>query len=136
MNQRDDLGPRTPGDWLAIVARGTNWRFPECYGQGGASCANVPRPLAVLDRHAAVGPVVIVTGQLGGSVRTSALVSEWQTAKVARVPLFNHGSSHGSVSTWLTGLGNPLAMTLAPGRSLLVGDWATGVIYRISTRGR
>jgi glucose/arabinose dehydrogenase len=137
MNQRDDLGRRTPGDWLAIVAPGTNWRFPECYGQGGASCANVPRPLAVLDKHAAVGPTVIVTGQLGDSVGTSALVSEWQTAKVARVALVNHGSSYrGSVSTSLTGLRNPLAMALTPERSVLVGDWGTGVIYRISTRGR
>jgi len=45
----------------------------------------VPAPLAVLDRHAAVGPVVVVTGQLGKAVGTGALVSEWQMAKVARV---------------------------------------------------
>jgi hypothetical protein len=87
----------------------------------------------VLDKHAAVGPVVIVTGQLGSTVGTAALVSEWQTAKVARVALVNHGSvRRGSVSTWLTGLHNPLAMTLAPGPSLLVGDWSTGVVYRLS----
>jgi hypothetical protein len=135
MNQRDDLGARTPGDWLAVVAPGTSWGFPECYGQGGRSCAGVPGALAVLDKHAAVGPVVIATGQLGSSVGTAALVSEWQTAKVARVALVKHGSSFkGSVSTWLTGLRNPLAMTLAPGPSLLVGDWSTGIIYRLTGR--
>ena len=48
MNQRDDLGAKTPGDWLAIVHRGTDWRFPACYGQGGAVCKSVPAPTAVL----------------------------------------------------------------------------------------
>jgi glucose/arabinose dehydrogenase len=136
MNQRDDLGAGTPGDWLAVVAPGTSWGFPDCYGQGGRSCAGVPGALAVLDKHAAVGPVVIATGQLGSSVGNSALLSEWQTAKVARVALVRHGSKFtGSVSTLLTGLRNPLALTLAPGPSLLVADWGTGIVYRLSGRG-
>lgn len=64
-------------------------------------------------------------------------MSEWQTAKVARVALVRHGTEFkGSVTTWLTGLHNPLAMTLVPGPSLLVGDWGTGVIYRLSPRPR
>jgi glucose/arabinose dehydrogenase len=133
MNQRDDLGARTPGDWLALVRPGTNWRFPACYGQGGAACAGVPGPIAVLDKHAAVGPVVIVTGQLGPSVGSAALVSEWQTSKVARVGLVKQGSSYrGSPTTWLSGLRNPLALALGPNSSLLVGDWGTGTIYRIT----
>jgi glucose/arabinose dehydrogenase len=133
MNQRDDLGARTPGDWLSRVAPGTNWRFPQCYGQGGAACAGVPRPIAVLDRHAAVGSVVIVTGQLGRSVGTAALVAEWQTSKVARVALANPGSGARSIArTWLRGLRNPLALTLGPRRTVLVGDWGTGIVYAIS----
>jgi hypothetical protein len=35
-------------------------------------------------------------------------------------------------STVLTGIANPLAIALTPDRSLLVGDWASGEIYRIS----
>jgi glucose/arabinose dehydrogenase len=133
MDQRNDLGPATPGDVLAVVAPGTDWRSPQCYEQGGAVCAGVPRPLAVLDKHAAVGPVVIVTGQLGRLTGTSALVSEWQSAKVERIALVKRGSGYaGVVSTWLTGLHNPLALTLGPQRSVLVGDWGTGTIYRIS----
>jgi glucose/arabinose dehydrogenase len=135
MNQRDDLGAQTTGDWLARVAPATNWRFPQCYGQGGSACAGVPGPLAVLDKHAAVGPVVIVTGQLGPSVGTAALVSEWQTSKVARVALVKRGSGAGGAPTvWLRGLRNPLALTLGPGRSLLVGDWGSGILYRITAR--
>ena len=60
MNQPDDLGARTPGDWLAVVRHGESWGFPQCYGQGGSACAGVPKPVAVLDAHAAVGSVVIV----------------------------------------------------------------------------
>jgi hypothetical protein len=36
MNQRDDLGARTSGDWLAQVHVGDDWRFPGCYGPRGA----------------------------------------------------------------------------------------------------
>jgi glucose/arabinose dehydrogenase len=133
MDQRDDLGRATTGDLLAVVAPGTDWRSPQCYAQGGAVCAGVPKPLAVLDKHAAVGPVVIVTGQLGSSTGTSALVSEWQSAKVQRIALVKRGSGYrGVVSTWLTGLHNPLALALGPQRSVLVGDWSTGTIYRIT----
>ena len=46
MNQRDDLGDATPGDWLAVVRDGQDWGFPDCYGQGGAVCGGVPSPVA------------------------------------------------------------------------------------------
>jgi glucose/arabinose dehydrogenase len=115
MDQRDDLGGRTPGDWLARVRAGQDWRFPSCYGQ----CAGAPRPLAVLDKHAAVGGVAVWRG--------AALVAEWQTAKVARVAL----SGRATVTTFLAGLKNPLALAVAPDRSLLVGDWGTGRVYRV-----
>jgi len=135
MNQRDDLGARTPGDWLAIVGEAQDWRFPGCYGQGGPACKNVPQPLAVLDKHAAVGDVAIVTGQLGPSVGISALVPEWQSAKVQRIALSRVGSTYkGSVTPFLTGIRNPLAITLAPDHSFLLGDWATGRIYRVSPK--
>ena len=83
MNQRDDLGAATPGDWLAEVRQGQDWRFPGCYGQGGPACAGVPDPIAVLDEHAAVGDLAILTGRLGPPRGPPPLVSEWQTAKVA-----------------------------------------------------
>jgi glucose/arabinose dehydrogenase len=134
VNQQDNLGARTPGDWLAIVREGQDWRFPDCHGQGGAACAGVPRPTAVLDKHAAVGGVAIVTGQLGAGLRTSAIVPEWELGKVQRVALRRSGSEYeGSVTPFLTGIRNPLAIALAPDRSLLVGDWATGTIYRIAS---
>ena len=117
-DQRDDLGARTPGDWLVVARAGQDWRFPACYGQDGAVCRGVPKPLAVLDKHAAVGGIAV----LG----RDAVMAEWQTAKVLRAPVVG-----GAATTFVTGIRNPLAVTVAPDRSLLVGDWATGRIYRI-----
>jgi glucose/arabinose dehydrogenase len=135
MNQRDDLGSRTPGDWLAVVRRGQRWGFPACYGQGGAVCTGVPQPTAVLDKHAAAGGVAIVTGQLGPGAGTAALVAEWQTGTVQRVALTRSGSTYrGSTSTFLTGLKNPLPVATTGDGGVLVGDWSTGIVYRIARR--
>jgi glucose/arabinose dehydrogenase len=138
MNQRNDLGPRTTGDWLAFVPRGSNWGFPGCYGQAGAACAGVPKPLATLDKHAAAGPVVFTAGTLAGPgvPGLAALVTEWQTSKVARVAVTKtRGAYKGATATWLTGVRNPFALALAPGGAVIVGDWGTGTIYRIAPAG-
>jgi glucose/arabinose dehydrogenase len=122
MNQRDDLGARTPGDWLALVRRGDNWRFPQCYGQGGPACAGVRQPIAVLNKHAAAGGVAV----LGDT----ALVPEWAYGKVLRVALVPTG---GAAQPFLTGLRNPLPIVATRGGAVLVGDWGTGRIYRLSS---
>jgi glucose/arabinose dehydrogenase len=135
MNQQDNLGAKTPGDALALVSGGEDWRFPECHGQGGSACDGVPAPTAVLDKHAAVGGVAIVTGQLGPTLGTSAIVPEWAQGKVQRVALSRSGSGFsGTVTPFLTGIARALAISIAPNRSLLVGDWQTGTIYRIEQR--
>jgi glucose/arabinose dehydrogenase len=133
MNQRNDLGKRTTGDALALVRDGDDWGFPACYGQGGTACAGVPKPLAVLDKHAAAGGLAVVTGGLGKGVGIAALVSEWSLGKVLRVSLTKSGSGYaGTVSPFLTGLKNPLAVTTVAGGTVLVGDWGSGTIYRVA----
>ena len=135
MNQRDDLGAKTPGDWLAHVSQGDDWRFPECYGQGGSACARVPSPIAVLDKHAAAGAVAVVPEQLRPVVGTAALVTEWQAARVLQVPLTRSGSTYrGTATPFLTGVRNPLALATTRDGAILVGDWGTGRIYRIARR--
>src|SRR4051794_6411662 len=119
MNQRDDLGAKTPGDWLAVIHDGENWGFPACYGQGGAACDGVPSPLGVLDPHAAAGGVAVY----GSDV----LVAEWVFGKVMRVP-----AGGGASTTFLSALSHALPLAVAPDGSLLVGDWGTGVVYRIT----
>jgi glucose/arabinose dehydrogenase len=133
MNQRDDLGTKTPGDWLALVRAGESWGFPACYGQDSARCGDVPQPIAALDRHAAVSGVAIVTGQLGSSIGTGAAVAEWVTGKVRWVRLTATGDGYsGTATSFLSGFENPVPVLLDHHGTLLVGDWTSGKVYRIS----
>jgi glucose/arabinose dehydrogenase len=135
MNQRDDLGAATPGDWLALVRPGQVWGFPNCYGQGGPTCAGVPGPVATLDKHAAASGVAVVTGPISGSAGTSAIVAEWATGKVQRVTLTRSGGTYkGTVHPYITGITKPVPVLAAPDGSVLVGDWGTGTVYRVATR--
>jgi len=122
LNQRDDLGAKTPGDWVVVVRNGQDWGFPGCYGQGGAACEGVPSPLGVLHAHAAAGGLAV----RGGDV----LVAEWMVGTVMRVP-----RNGGEAVPFLTGLKHPLPVAVAPGGALLVGDWETGVVYSVETDG-
>jgi glucose/arabinose dehydrogenase len=134
MNQRDDLGSKTPGDTLAVVRAGQDWKFPACYGQGGSVCSGVPAVLATLGKHAAAGGVAVATGQLGSAIGTTALVSEWQLGTVQRVALTSSTArlSGAAPATILSGFKNPLPVLATKGGTLLVGDWTTGVIYGIA----
>jgi glucose/arabinose dehydrogenase len=133
MNQRDDLGAGTPGDWLSVVEPGENWGFPACYGQDDDACAGVPAPTAELDRHAAVSGVAIVNGQLGAVVGTAAIVAEWATGTVQRVALTRDGSAYtGSVTPFLTGFEHPEPVVVGPDGALYIGDWQSGTVYRIA----
>jgi glucose/arabinose dehydrogenase len=134
MNQRDDLGKKTPGDWLAVVRQGESWGFPSYYGQGGTKYADLPTPVASLDRHAAVSGVAMVTGQLGSSVGTGAVVAEWVTGKVQLVRLTTTDDGYtGTTVSFLSGFENPVPVMLDAHGALYVGDWTTGKLYRITT---
>lgn len=128
MNQRDDLGDATPGDYLAVAEKGEDWGFPGCYGQGGDACDGVPEPVAELDKHAAVSGVAVTTRAAG----PAAYLAEWATGKVLVIPLTDgSGDWRGKASTFLTGLRSPVAVIASGNSSLLVGDWASGKVYRI-----
>ena len=132
MNQRDDLGDATPGDWLALVRSGQSWGFPGCYGQDGSACDGVPEPVAELDAHAAVSGVAVVA-ILGPAIGPSAFVAEWAKGVVLRVALTADGDTYrGSVEPFLTGLTSPVPVATAPDGALLVGDWGSGTVYRVA----
>jgi glucose/arabinose dehydrogenase len=133
MNQRDDLGAKTPGDWLALVRAGESWGFPAYYGQASAKYSTMPRPVAELDRHAAVSGVAIVTGELGSSVGTGAVVAEWMTGKVELVRLTAIDDGYrGTTVSFLRGFENPVPVMLDTHGALFVGDWTSGKLYRIT----
>ena len=113
---------------------GQAWGFPACYGQGGSACAGAPTPVAVLDKHAAVSGVAIVTGGLGASRGPSALVAEWATGVVLRVALTHDGTTYtGTVEPFLTGLTQPVPVVTARGRLGLRRRLGDG--HRLSDRG-
>ena len=133
MNQRDDLGEATPGDWLAVVRRGQDWGFPTCYGQGGGACTGSPAPTALLDKHAAVSGVAVVTDGLGSTIGPSALVAEGAQGKVLRVALAHDGTAWtGTVTTFLSGLQQPVPVISGPDGAVYLGDWGTGIVYRVA----
>jgi glucose/arabinose dehydrogenase len=115
-----------------VVANGSAWGYPDCYGQGGAACTGAPGPVAVLDKHAAVSGVAIVTGQLGTAVGTAAIVAEWSLGKLQQVSLSRSGTTYvGTVAPFITGITNPVAVLLGPDGALYVSDWKSGTVYRI-----
>jgi glucose/arabinose dehydrogenase len=135
LNQRDDLGKRTPGDWLAVLADGQRWGFPSCYGQDSRACDDVPEPVAVLDKHAAASGVAILTGQLGSKLGTGAAVAEWMTGKVKFVALTKKADGYrGTTATLLTGFSKPMPVLVTRDGALVVGDWGTGRIVRVTSK--
>jgi glucose/arabinose dehydrogenase len=132
MNQRDDLGDATPGDWLAVVSDGQRWGFPGCYGQGGTACSTAPAPIAALDKHAAVSGVVVLADELGATYRDVALVAEWTKGVLLAVHLDSTDTPTTRVDTLLTGLKNPVPVAVAAGAGVVVGDWSSGIVYLLT----
>lgn len=64
-----------------------------------------------------------MNGELGSTIGRAALVAEWALA----------GRSTGTPEVFLTGVSSPVAVALGPDQPVFVGDWASGVVYRIST---
>ncbi len=94
----------------------------------------MPIPVAELDEHAAVSGVAIVTGQLGSTVGTGAVVAEWVTGKVQLVQLtaarrWLHREDH-CVPQRLREPGAGACSTRDG--ALFVGDWTSGKLYRIT----
>ena len=97
-----------------------------------AECGTV----AVLDPHAALSGVAIVTGQLGPGVGTAAIVAEWHEHKVQQVSLEKGPSGYqGKVAPFVSGIDRPVAVSLAPDGSVMLGDWATGTVNRVAAKG-
>ena len=95
----------------------------------------MPDPVATLDPHGGVDGVAVVTGQLGDSVGTAAVVAEYAVGKVQIVPLVKNPSGSGYTGTAAAVPARdeePGPGAAGLGGQLFVGDWTTGIIYRIT----
>ena len=131
VNGQDELGDSEPADTVVLLRRGAFYGWPDCWPsfrrrQLAGVCAGVTRPLAYLEPHSSADGIAYWRGAL--------YVTEWgqylshaHGRKVVRVGF------DGRVSVFATGLVHPLPIA-ERGGELFVGDYSTGVVYRIRLR--
>jgi glucose/arabinose dehydrogenase len=133
VNGQDNLGDREPAESVVVLRRGANYGWPTCWPSSrrhrlSGSCAGVTKPFAYLEPHSAPGGIAYW--------RSALYVTEWgqylshaHGRKLVRVGL------DGRVSVFATGFVHPLPVIAErTGAGLIVGDHATGVVYRILLR--
>jgi glucose/arabinose dehydrogenase len=131
VNGRDDLGKNEPAEMVVRVRRGADYGWPSCW-PGYAlrrligACKGVSAPIAYLEPHSSADGIASWRGDL--------FVAEWgeylSRAHGRRLVRIRSGRA----TTFATGFDHPLALTVGPGRELLVADWGRGVIYAIAKR--
>jgi glucose/arabinose dehydrogenase len=138
VNGQDELGTASdpePAEMIVSLSRGRNFGWPDCWPSFReqrmvGSCAGVTPPLAYLEPHSSADGMAFWRGSL--------YVAEWGQycchtfgRKVVRVDLRRNP---GTVTTFVTGIEHPLALAVDPQNGLLVGDYETGTVFRISRR--
>ena len=113
----------------------TDWRFPGRYHQGGPACGGVPPPLALLGAYRTPGPGRDPHRPTRSGGEHGRADRPMDGRKGRQRPLVKQGASYrDSPSILLSGLRDPLPLTLAPNGSVLIGDWGTGIIYQVARR--
>lgn len=127
-------------DELNIVVEGADFGWPLCFGnqepatnyEGNETiCAATRRPVALFPPHAT--PVGLVPSPW---VENVMLVATWggPDPAILAVTYENTGDNATAtdISTFIDGLAHPQSLLLLDDGSLLVSDFETGTIYRIS----
>jgi glucose/arabinose dehydrogenase len=132
-----DNGPDFgPPDRLHRIVQGGHYGYPYYAGCGvcppAPSDLRITPPIATFPPHAAVTGIVAYTArQFPADYDNNLFVTLWSAfpgaQKVVRVK-----TSPVEVSDFATGLASPVDVTIAPDGSLVVADWATGNVYKIS----
>ncbi len=141
VNGRDDLdrpGDPEPAESIVEIRAGRHFGWPGCWPDArrlrlAGSCRGVTPPVAYLEPHSSPDGMAFWRGDL--------YVAEWGQydshrfgRRLVRVRL--HGALRSRVSVFATGFDHPLAVAPEPRGGLLVADWATGMIYRITGKER
>jgi glucose/arabinose dehydrogenase len=140
-NGRDDFGNSVP-DELNLIRAGGRYGWPDCWGRnGGSGCAGTIAPVALFEPHSSADGLTFYTGKsFPTAYRGDAFVAEWGdsvnnlgTGQIVKRVHFV--GSRATVSTFATGFSHPLAVAIGPSGALLVGDYGTGIIWRITWTG-
>jgi glucose/arabinose dehydrogenase len=127
-----DGGP--PPDELVIAARGDDFGYPRCIGDGvpvaafdatDADCADTPRSQAVFEPRSTPTSVAIAPWDPG-----TALVALWSTGEVVAVPTAEDGRPH-PVDVVFDEVGHPQHL-LADGDRVLLVDHTGGRVLSLT----
>jgi glucose/arabinose dehydrogenase len=133
VNGQDNLGDGEPAESVVVLRSGANYGWPTCWASFhrhrlSGSCTGVTKPLAYLEPHSSADGIAYW--------RSALYVTEWgqylsraHGRKVVRVGL------DGRTSVFATGFVHPLAIAQRD-EGLYVGDYSTGVVYRIALKAR
>lgn len=140
-NGRDDYDDQVP-DELNLITNGGNYGWPDCWGRnGGSHCAGTIPPVALFEPHSSADGLAFYTGHtFPKRYRTDAFVAEWGDSVNSldtghRVKDVHFAGKRVTVSNFVTGLDNPLAVTTGRDGSLLIADYGTGIIWRVQANG-
>ena len=129
----DPVNSRAPPDELNRVVPGGDYGWPQCYGDrqparnyGGTpeACAETRAPLALFSPQSTPTSVVASPFEAG-----ALLVALWGPATPGVVSV---DTRTGEVTPFLSGLRAPQSLLALPDGSLLVSDFSSGVLYRVT----
>lgn len=140
----DPIDEGYPPDELNLVVTGADFGWPRCAGDrepvaryAGTTedCAATRAPVALFAPGAT--PTSVAIAPWDASI---LLVALWNTGEVVQVKITpgdnpDGDNATGEISPFLTGLRNPQHLLAWRDGSLLVSDFATGTIYRITQNG-
>ena len=135
---RDDLGLRSPPEEINLVSTRQRVRwygFPECWGQGGATCRGAVDPVVRLRAHSAPGAMAAAEsfGRWGRTAFVARFGSSFEAnpsgGDVLRLPLEGRFRARPLASGF--GLQEPLGLALGPDGALYVSLWTSGRIVRL-----
>ena len=124
---------------LNRIVPGGRYGWPDCWGRGGGRrCAGTRPATVTYEPHSAVTGLSFAAGRWGAAYRGNAFIAHWGTYRgrrhgryVTRTRLTPRGPV---VSRFVTGLDHPIATLFEPGGALLVADYGTGRIWRVTRR--
>jgi glucose/arabinose dehydrogenase len=135
VNNQDLLGEWEPAETVVRVRRGARYGWPACWPSWRqralrGSCSGVDRPFAYLEPHSSADGIAYRAGALYVAL-WGQYASRAHGRYVVRVDLATR-----RVTTIARGFKHPLAVAVDARGGVLVGDWETGVVYRLSRLAR